>query len=73
MFARNYTDIVRTIISDDDWGQFEIQSDQQVLPTIVPCEYGWNYDRRAFPNTVVMEVKYALITLITNNRLTYLI
>lgn len=57
MFARNYTDIVRAIVSDGDWSQFVSQYDEQHTPQKVMCQNGWNYDRQAFPNTVVMEVK----------------
>lgn len=56
MFARNYTDIIRTMVLGEDFAQLIAQYDEQNVPERIACPNGWNYDRRAFPNTVVMEV-----------------
>lgn len=58
MFVRNYTQIVRYLdartpldLSRDQ--QFQHRNDEFETQ---PCQNGWTYDRRTFPNTVVMEV-----------------
>ena len=64
MFARNYSQIVRAInlkgnqlpnlIKDHNFLNYLWTEDKTV--SVVDCSNGWNYDRRMFPNTVVMEV-----------------
>lgn len=54
MYDRNYSDIVTLLHSTINLNGLAIS-----LPTndrLIPCKSGWNYDRRTFPNTVVMEV-----------------
>lgn len=58
MYLRNYTDIIRYL---DSRSPLDLKRAGQFFETNVTyeriaCSSGWNYDRRTFPNTVVMEV-----------------
>lgn len=64
MFSRNYTDIIRTTVSAEDLMQLVLQYDDRNAPQQIACQNGWNYDRHAFPNTVVMEVRYIYMNIL---------
>lgn len=61
MFVRNYSDIVRHLNSKSpvDLSQYGFHYEEEViLPndlSLIECTSGWNYDRKMFPNTIVME------------------
>lgn len=61
MFVRNYSDIVRYLNSKSpvDLSQYGFQYDDDLSSlngsNSIECTSGWNYDRKMFPNTIVME------------------
>lgn len=61
MLARNYSDIVRHLNSKSpvDLIQYGFQYNDDVdsmnESNLIDCTSGWNYDRKMFPNTIVME------------------
>lgn len=60
MFQRNYTQILRTLNVNgpvDFLRHYNFAEQQDDNSTEIYCVNGWNYDRRMFPNTVVMEVR----------------
>lgn len=59
MYDRNYTDIIRFLDSRTPMDLSRHGSQYVSVADAFDtkeCSSGWNYDRRAFPNTVVMEV-----------------
>ncbi|KAJ6647535.1 Beta-alanine transporter [Pseudolycoriella hygida] len=61
MFVRNYSDIARHLNSKSpvDLSQYGFQFEEDTKSgdglSSIECTSGWNYDRRMFPNTIVME------------------
>lgn len=61
MFVRNYSDIVRYLNSKSpvDLSQYGFQYEEDLSSLngsdSIECTSGWNYDRKMFPNTIVME------------------
>lgn len=61
MFVRNYSDIVRYLNSKSpvDLSQYGFQYEEDTIDgnglNLIECLSGWNYDRKMFPNTVLME------------------
>lgn len=67
MFVRNYSQIVRYLDARTplDLANHHFQDDDDASQPSrsgpfeqSPCANGWTYDRRTFPNTVVMEVNW---------------
>lgn len=66
MYVRNYTEVLRLLHSTSEPELAKIENEYEENPhilgnedyEIVDCTDGWVYDRRMFPNTVVMEVLY---------------
>lgn len=64
MYVRNYSEIVVYLhsldpiaLKSENSGYFEAINNNSVKNLeIIDCKSGWIYDRRMFPNTVVMEV-----------------
>lgn len=62
MYSKNYSDVIRFLDSrtplDLTKDRYKNFSEPDNMSEIIDCTSGWNYDRRMFPNTVVMEVGF---------------